>query len=395
MSRKWYVVGRPVAIQASAAASRPFETSTPISKNEAYSGRFARSAAMSRPPGAENAPYSVDTPSPSRGRSRTRSSNRAMAAQYHDWYALRPMLRFTLAVHLIALSAVAKPPTTEQAAQRLHERAREAYGKAEYVQAIELWREAEKLHPHWKYAYNLANVLYEERDFQDAWAALVRAEARDVPARFVGNVAELRAKITSKLLATHARLTLTVEPAGARVTIDGKPWPSGEIRWASGSQSRIEVRADGHLSVIQTWTHAPGGRLDRRIALKPAPTPPPIGVAYPGVALDVPGWITAGVGVATVAGGAVALALANSDAEEFNAPPATVTDRWDSHDDHVAAGEAIQRQQLVGVVLLGVGGAAVVAGVLMVVLDDDPAPAAALTPLVLPSGGGIGAVGRF
>ena len=155
-------------------------------------------------------------------------------------------------------------------AERLHEAAVTAHRAGRLRQAIELWRDALKLDANWKYAYNLANTLYESGDGKDAWATLERADALQTPEKYAGLVAELRSKVRALLFKDHAWLALEVVPAGARVTLDGVPVePPFEV-WLTTTESTVEAVAEGFVTRTERVKHPLGNRTEVRFALAAA-----------------------------------------------------------------------------------------------------------------------------
>ncbi len=131
-------------------------------------------------------------------------------------------------------AAAAEAPASDPsliAAEHLHDKAAEAYKRDAKTEAIELWREALRLKPSWKYAYNLANTLFETGQPLQAHEFVQRTEALGIPAQFRANLGLLKARVREDLhVDGYAWLLLTVEPADARVTRDGQPWTSRSPR---------------------------------------------------------------------------------------------------------------------------------------------------------------------
>ena len=161
----------------------------------------------------------------------------------------------------------AAPPAGEKAAERLHEKAKNAYRDGRLREAVELWREANRLQAHWKYAYNLANAAYEIQDYLAAWEFVGRAKALGLPAEYIAQLAELRGKVRGALLNKHALLELTVEPPDATVRRNGHPWVPPRELWTTDRQSRIEVSRAGYDTATFVWDHVPGTPHTRAVRL--------------------------------------------------------------------------------------------------------------------------------
>lgn len=167
----------------------------------------------------------------------------------------------------LPLAAHADVPVDEA----LHERAVEAYGAHRYEEAVELWREALAASPRWKYAYNAANTLYEDRRFAQAWELVLRAEELGVPATHRERQLELRARVSGGLLLTHAWIALTTDPPDAGVTLDGEPWAAPRERWTTATATRVRVSREGYAPKEQVWAHPPGQRHELQVRLEPLP----------------------------------------------------------------------------------------------------------------------------
>ena len=184
---------------------------------------------------------------------------------------LQHLARLLALFSLCTLCMGAAPPEDEQAAAKLHDRAIRSYEKGETSVAIEHWREAERLHPHWKYAFNLASALTRTEQWLDAWQAFERLTSYAPPARFAGKVAELRALVRGNLLRTHAHIALSVEPEGAEVTRNSEPWKGPRAAWTTDEMSRLRVTHPGYVALERTWSHPKGGNRTLQLRLKKKP----------------------------------------------------------------------------------------------------------------------------
>lgn len=167
------------------------------------------------------------------------------------------------------------PPATgssaAEAADKLHELAKAAYLEGRKQQAVEYWREAHRLSPQWKYAYNLANTLYEIGQLVDSWDQIREAEDLGIPGQYLDKLGELRSKIQIDLLKDHAYIELTVKPPGAVVLLDGEPFHPPYQRWVKADTSRVAVSHEGYLTTEQTLEHKVGERYAFEITLEQAP----------------------------------------------------------------------------------------------------------------------------
>jgi hypothetical protein len=103
------------------------------------------------------------------------------------------------------------------------------------------------------------------------------------------------------------------------------------------------------------------------------------------------GWVVAGIGAAVAIAGGITggAALSKGKALDSDYPDGVPRDKKDDMDQ-------VDRMAITTNVLLGVGGAAVVAGVVLLILDDGPAERdVALLPAAGPSFAGAALAGRF
>ena len=186
----------------------------------------------------------------------------------HNWLACTSMV----AVLAAAGPARSTPPATDSAlAGRLHEEAVNAARRGRWDRAIERWRAAEKVHAHWKYSFNLASAFTHRERWRAAWDAAQRARALGVPPQHQARLATWEQAATTALLEEHAQLTLTVEPADARVTRDGLEWDAPRRGWVTTESSLIEVSAPGFQRTALEWRHPIGTVQQRTVRLAPTP----------------------------------------------------------------------------------------------------------------------------
>ncbi|MFT5432021.1 MAG: hypothetical protein ACI9OJ_002719, partial [Myxococcota bacterium] len=170
-------------------------------------------------------------------------------------------LAIILLTWITPAAAAAPPPNdTEKAvAHQLHAKATAAYSAGKRKRAIELWREAIQLHEFWKYAYNMAYALYEEEQHSEAWTWLMRSKALGFPAdqpKLLDLLAQLRVKVSTAMLRTHAWVELDVSPAHAGVRRNGVLWPAPRGAWTQEATTTIRVEADDFVAQEFVWRHA-------------------------------------------------------------------------------------------------------------------------------------------
>ena len=106
--------------------------------------------------------------------------------------------------------------------------------------------------------------------------------------------------------------------------------------------------------------------------------------------VNLPAWISLGVGLAAAATGGVLGGLALSDKDLAGRS-------FDSQSEYDDTVDGIENKALAADVMFGVAGAALVGSALFFLFwdDDEAKPAASLAPLGLPFGGGLAATGIF
>lgn len=186
---------------------------------------------------------------------------------------------------------------------------------------------------------------------------------------------ELRGKAETALRLLRQRLdrgTLVVQvsPFGADVYLDGRAVGQAPIGPLTVKPGRHEVRVEepGRAPKRQVVKVPGGEQVTLAIALDARPAPAAPSRVWP--------WTTGGLGLALVAGGAVAFALGEADHREVDSGSGSLTQREAADlisrgDDRKVAGTAL--------LVLG-GGAMVVSGVLFALAAGDDAPAVSVAP---------------
>jgi len=307
---------------------------------------------------------------------------------------LASLLAAPLLHHAVAAAEVPAPPApqTEPAAstaadleaESAYRRGLAAYARGRYVEAIELFRTADRLRPSAALSFNVASA-YERLHDIPAALEMYRDYLRRSPG---GDEADTRRRIEA-LEAQLARrgvqqLTIRSAPAGATVLVDGKavgvtPWTReiapGEhslgVRRAgfTGIDAKVTLPAD--RAVELSYALLPIPPLVADIVPVPPPGPPP---APPTTMQDDHGrgsarpWAT--VGVITLGAGGLLLGgaltfelLRRSAASDAEGEP-----RQDRAAEHLDLAESRQRTARV---LLGTGAALAATGAVVLVVDLD------------------------
>jgi len=166
---------------------------------------------------------------------------------------------------LVTTVAHAGPPERAAASHRL---AVKYYQRGDIEKALEAWREADRLDPSWKYAFNIASALIELDRPAEAWEANRRALRYGVPSAQKTVVDAQREKLEATLSQSHAWIELTVVPADAQVTRNGEPWLSPRMRWTAEPASELVIARDGYVTQTFRWGHPRGERTQKTVTLE-------------------------------------------------------------------------------------------------------------------------------
>ncbi len=165
-------------------------------------------------------------------------------------------------------SAAAAPPSKAELAERMHQRALTAIRANKLADAAELWEEAEAMHAHWKYAFNLTFCRIKQKQWLPAWAALRRATRAGLPEEHRERAAEVEKDLRTRLMTTHAWLEVRVEPPHATVRRNGAIWALPLEAWVSEASSVVLVESAGFETAKTTIEHAPGTAYRETIRLR-------------------------------------------------------------------------------------------------------------------------------
>ena len=298
-----------------------------------------------------------------------------------------PALAVAGALLLAAAGAGAQDDAAaqEKRARELFDKGVEAYGDGDLEGAIGYMQDSYLMHPKPVVVYNLAVLELEAEMWVSAGNHLhAYLETEE-------NISgERRLEITQTIedqIRLHASLVqITGIEVGGSVLVDGVDIGAAGIRWG------FWVTPGDHEVAV------PGGESKQVTTLAGETVlvelqPPPEKKS------PVAGWIVGGVGLAAAATGAGLLGQAKKDMDVVESA-AEGTD-WSVVDQN---DERARTYSIAGAVLLGVGGAALVAGTVLLAVtarhnkkveEALPIDAAWLSPLLLPGGGGLALGGTF
>jgi tetratricopeptide (TPR) repeat protein len=248
------------------------------------------------------------------------------------------------------------------------------YSAGNWEEALLRFRNAHAIYPNARTLRGMGLTAYELRDYVRAIGWLQDA----INSTDNALTAEQRTETEKALAAARdyaVRLTLSIEPTNAAVTIDGAPPvrdEAGLILMNPGEHELI-AEAEGYEAVRRALRANAGDRptLVLQLQVRGAEA----SLAAPPAALErstdgsVLPWIVIGAGVAVTVTGAVFLGLSLSDkAEVEDAPDGT---RWSAIED---AEGRVGTFSAIGFVLLGVGVAGTTAGIMWKLSEDSERP---------------------
>ncbi len=230
----------------------------------------------------------------------------------------------------------------------------------------------------------------------------------DVPLKLQKEAEDIKKRVEQiKAMPGHLRVTTT--PAGAEVTIDGKPPPLSapvDVDLPAGPHT-LHVMAEGHEAADRSVTIAFASKQELTLQLPeqaappapvavaplaPAPPPAPPPPPPPEQRSKIPAVVTGGLAVAAAGVGVAFGVITLNDKKNFNAMPTEST------------AETGQNHALISDMAFGVAVTLGVTSIVLLLTNDadtsktarDHAPATfAFTPVVSPHGGGAGALLRF
>jgi len=262
-----------------------------------------------------------------------------------------------------ALSALAQ---TESDFDRHMRVGKQYVDDKEYDKALQEFRDAFRAKPSSKGAvFNIAYCLLRLNRLE---AALNKFEAYIGmnPAKEKSQKARIFVEqISMELSKTRALVTITTEPSGASVYLDGHPagdFPKTPASfWATYGRHKLVLKLAGYVTRSKTISLKKGSKVtenfalvkeEKRIVIQDKPVEKKPSYAGP--------WVTFGVGTATAAAGLVVYLLALQDfrdADEFYDSPEKETEYTTMYND-------ARNKAIAGDLLMIAGGAAAVGGII-------------------------------
>jgi hypothetical protein len=275
-----------------------------------------------------------------------------------------------------AAGTEAAPLTDEERrnqARAAFEAAQKAYEEQNYALAYDQFRRAYELIPSPHAEYWMASSLDlqgREREAARAYQTFLSHPA----AQHVGEdkMAEARARLAELQAKLPARVTVTTEPAGAQVSVDGQIQAGTTpltVELPAGTH-RIEASLPGYVPLTTELQVAGGDDVEQRMALEAEPPPPPpveeapagpATAAEPAERSMLPAYITLGLAGAGVVTGTLFGLKALSDRSDFNDNPTT------------KAADDVERNALIADMAFGVAITLGITGIVLLTSDDTEA----------------------
>ena len=207
--------------------------------------------------------------------------------------------------------------------------------------------------------------------------------------------AEMAISVLEERLST-GRLAIQVEPFGAEVFVDGEPKGTAPIDplTVDAGPHEVVARAPGRVEVRRKVAVPGGGELTVALELPMVETDTPP-EEEEGPSYSPWTWVTLGTGIALAGAGAAVFVLGGMDHQEVEDALGKGTMRYSKAQDLQESGDA---KRTAGVVLLGVGGAALTTMAVLFILEatGEPGDSSVSVGMTPSQDGGFFAVqGRF
>lgn len=301
-------------------------------------------------------------------------------------------------------ASVAEPTAAEREAAKLSfEAGTKAFGEEDYATAAAEFRKAYEQVPSPHAEYWIARALdsadAESQNTEEVVAAYSKFLSNP-GAQHAGaeKVTEAQARVVELKKRLPAKITLVTVPAGATVTIDGKPHAGAtpfEIELPAGAH-KFELALDGYESTMIEMDVEGGSAVEQEVTLsQEAPLPAPVSVEpevlepAPKRSL-VPAAVTLGLGGAGLISGTLFGIMALGAKKDFNDNPTT------------GNADTAERNALISDMSFGIALTLGITGIVLLTAHDEEAAAETaekrrvlVAPYADKKGGGVAGFFRF
>lgn len=256
------------------------------------------------------------------------------------------------------------------AARKAFERGSRLYEQGRYAEAATAFEEAYRAVPNGVVLYNLGQC-YEKLGELDKALTSYREYLRLVPkAEDREKVQTLIANLETRVdQAKRPKVTLSSEPAGAQVRLDGQE--RGQTPWNEQVEvgtHQLSLSLEGYQPLQRELEVRTGEPVQLQLVLAPDPkkasTTAPLEVAQPAARSRTWTWVAAGAAGVAVAGAATLGLMARSDSRELLARPHEQAEAQSLHDSARGKSRASN-------ILYGTAGVAAVAGVTLFFVEGS------------------------
>ena len=182
-------------------------------------------------------------------------------------------LGVAICVAAAGVEVAAEPRKPSRAAKRFEKKAKKAYARKRWDDALTAFLLAYEADPHPRFLYNASRASQKKGDFETSIEFLLRyLEAETDPEELADGQAELRI-MEARLKQSHAPLDLTTTPAAAMVELrSGRrelAMRAPVSRWLRAGSWRLQVTAAEHKRWEQVVVVEAGVPIKLEVRLKP------------------------------------------------------------------------------------------------------------------------------
>jgi len=177
-------------------------------------------------------------------------------------------LGFALCACVAAPAWSAEPAGDPGRANAIYKDAKERLEAGDTQKALELATEAERIFPHASITFLKGRVLRRLGRLHDAEEAYRTADSPQLPKALHRPLDEERKSLAEEMKA-KGELRVLVQPANARVKVDGEVRTGTFQAWLDAGRRRVEIAAPGHQAVVRSVEVQAGETSEITVVLQP------------------------------------------------------------------------------------------------------------------------------